>query len=59
MIWGDAEKPVEFARELETCLEKSDFSPSLVHLDLDVLDESVGKVNGFESAGGLQEEDLM
>jgi arginase len=59
VIWGDAAKRVEFARELETRLEKRDFSPSLVHLDLDVLDESVGKVNGFESAGGLHEEDLI
>lgn len=59
VIWGDAQKRVEFARELETRLERRDFSPSLVHLDLDVLDESVGKVNGFESAGGLHEGDLV
>jgi arginase len=31
----------------------------LVHLDLDVLDESIGKVNRYESPGGLQEHDLM
>lgn len=59
VLWGNAEKPVEFARELETRLAKRDFSPALVHLDLDVLDISVGKVNGFESAGGLHEADLM
>jgi arginase len=31
----------------------------LVHLDLDVLDESIGRVNGYESPGGLQEDDLI
>ena len=30
-----------------------------MHLDLDVLDESVGKVNDFESARGLHEDDLV
>lgn len=59
VIWGDAEKHIDFAGELTACLEEKDFSPSLVHLDLDVLDESVGKVNGFESSGGLHEDDLL
>ncbi|KAF9691201.1 hypothetical protein EKO04_010869 [Ascochyta lentis] len=59
VIWGDAEKHVDFAGQLTERLEQRDFSPSLVHLDLDVLDESLGKVNGFESSGGLLEEDLM
>ena len=30
----------------------------MVHLDLDVLDESVGKVNGYETPGGLGVEEL-
>ncbi|KAH7354814.1 hypothetical protein BKA65DRAFT_497057 [Rhexocercosporidium sp. MPI-PUGE-AT-0058] len=59
VIWGDAEKHVDFSSELEKRLGLRDFSPSLVHLDLDVLDGSLGKVNGFESLGGLQEEDLV
>ncbi|KAF2822126.1 Arginase/deacetylase [Ophiobolus disseminans] len=59
VIWGDTEKHVDFAGELTMRLEKRDFSPSLVHLDLDVLDKSVGKVNGFESSGGLYKEDLL
>ncbi|KAJ8108008.1 hypothetical protein OPT61_g8470 [Boeremia exigua] len=59
VIWGDAGKHVDFARELAQRLEQRDYSPSLVHLDLDVLDKSLGKVNGFESPGGLLEEDLM
>jgi len=59
VIWGDAEQQVDFCSELEKRLALRNFSPSLVHLDLDVLDKSVGRVNGFESSGGLQEEDLL
>jgi arginase len=59
VIWGDASKRVDFQRELARALDKRDFSPALVHLDLDVLDQSVGKVNGYESPGGLLEDDLM
>ncbi|KAL1799642.1 hypothetical protein ACET3X_003679 [Alternaria dauci] len=59
VIWGDAKKAVDFPGELQKRLDERDMSPSLVHLDLDVLDKSVGVVNGFESEGGLQEEDLV
>jgi len=59
VIWGDAEKAVDFPGELEKRLDKRDMLPSLVHLDLDVLDKSVGMVNGFESEGGLQEEHVV
>jgi len=59
VIWGDAGKHVDFASRLSKALSENDYSPALVHLDLDVLDESIGKVNGYESPGGLQEDDLM
>jgi arginase len=59
VIWGDAGKRVDFHSELATALSKKDYSPALVHLDLDVLDESVGKVNGYESPGGLLEDELV
>ncbi|KAF2016824.1 Arginase/deacetylase [Aaosphaeria arxii CBS 175.79] len=59
VIWGNADKHVDYAMELTQALEQSQLSPALVHLDLDVLDESVGKVNGFESKGGLFEDDLL
>jgi arginase len=59
VIWGDAERHVDFASELRKRLERRMFAESLVHLDLDVLDQSIGKVNGFESEGGLYEEDLV
>lgn len=59
VIWGDANTKVDFASELQKQLKAKDYSPALVHLDLDVLDESLGKVNGFESPGGLTEDDLL
>jgi arginase len=59
VIWGEAGKNVNFAEELTKSLSRRDFSPALVHLDLDVLDETLGKVNGYESPGGLQEADLI
>ncbi|KAL3420024.1 hypothetical protein PVAG01_08523 [Phlyctema vagabunda] len=59
VIWGDADKKVDFATELKEKLERRDFSPALVHLDLDVLDQTLGKVNGYESPGGLSEDDLL
>lgn len=59
VIWGDANVKVDFASKLQDQLKAKDYSPALVHLDLDVLDEKVGKVNGFESAGGLTEADLV
>lgn len=59
VIWGDATKKVDFKAALEAVLERKNFSPSLVHLDLDVLDESLGNVNDYPSPGGLHEEELV
>lgn len=59
VIWGRPGKIVNFAGDLEERLGSKDYSPALVHLDLDVLDETLGKVNGYESAGGMEEEDLL
>ncbi|KAE8144333.1 hypothetical protein BDV25DRAFT_98958 [Aspergillus avenaceus] len=58
-IWGDTEKKVDFAAELKAQLEQRSYSPALVHLDLDVLDDSYGKVNDYPSPGGLFESDLV
>jgi arginase len=57
VIWGDPDKKVNLAAEASLC--KKDLSPTLVHLNLDILDESIGTVNGVESAEGLLEDDLM
>lgn len=56
VIWGDATKKVDFKAALETALERKDFSPALVHVGLDVLDESLGNVNDYPSPGGMHEE---
>jgi hypothetical protein len=43
VIWGDSDRVVDFPGELQKRLEARDMSLSLVHLDLDALDKSVGK----------------
>ncbi|KAL4895747.1 Arginase/deacetylase [Aspergillus ambiguus] len=58
-IWGETNRKVDFARELERQLDAKTYGPSLVHLDLDVLDESFGKVNDYPSPGGLFESELI
>ncbi|KAL3491045.1 arginase [Aspergillus germanicus] len=58
-IWGSTENKVDFAAELKTQLERKNYSPALVHLDLDVLDDSYGKVNDYPSPGGMFEPDLI
>jgi len=59
IIWGEPGKHVDFASKLTKALSEKNYSPALVHLDLDVLDENIGKINGYESPGGLQEDDLV
>lgn len=59
VIWGDSDRKVDYLKELKTRLAKKSYSPAIVHLDPDVLDESLGKVNGYESPGGLLEHELV
>lgn len=58
-VRGSIERKVDFAKEFEAELDKRSYSQALVHLDLDVLDESYGKVNDFPSPGGLFEDELV
>ncbi|KAF5628482.1 arginase [Fusarium sp. NRRL 52700] len=58
VIWGDLENPVDFEGELGKVLDEKKFSQTMVHLDLDALDISVGVVNKFSAHGGLLEDDL-
>ncbi|KAL4919263.1 arginase [Aspergillus aurantiobrunneus] len=58
-IWGSTERKVDFVGELTTHLKRKSYSPALVHLDLDVLDESYGKVNDYPSPGGMSESELV
>ncbi|PSK42188.1 hypothetical protein B9Z65_4102 [Elsinoe australis] len=59
VIWGDIENKVDYPAELAKILDKSKYDSALVHLDLDVLDQSLGKVNGYESTGVTFEEEVM
>ncbi|KAF5984598.1 arginase [Fusarium bulbicola] len=58
VIWGDLEEHVDFEGELGKVLDKKKFVQTMVHLDLDALDLSVGCVNKFSAHGGLLEDDL-
>ncbi|KAJ4301980.1 hypothetical protein N0V88_002111 [Collariella sp. IMI 366227] len=61
VVWGDAAKKVDFVgglrRELDERFQGSD-GASLVHLDVDAIDASLGKANAFACTGGLFEDDV-
>ncbi|SMN22911.1 similar to Aspergillus niger An14g01190 arginase [Maudiozyma saulgeensis] len=59
VIWGDKSKKVDFIKEFQTQIQQIDYSPAVVHLDLDCLDAAYGKVNDFPSEGGLYENELL
>lgn len=58
VIWGGVKSDYDSPSELESRLDRNDRTPALIHLDLDVLDVSLGKVNDFSCPGGLEEDDL-
>ena len=57
-IYGGADRPTDFARELESQLTRFP-ARALIHLDLDCLDTSLGRANEYASPGGLLAEDLL
>ncbi|OAA79861.1 arginase [Akanthomyces lecanii RCEF 1005] len=57
-VWGSTTKMVDFEAELCALLQRRKLGSAHVHLDLDVLDESLGRVNEYPSAGGFLAEDL-
>jgi arginase len=59
VVWGNSERKQAFCTELEKILKMRSFSPAVVHLDLDVLDESLGAANEYPSPGGFLESDLQ
>jgi arginase len=60
VVWGKADEKVDFTAGLATILDRrDDIKDAHIHLDLDVLDESLGRVNEFPSPGGFLPEDLM
>lgn len=58
VVWGKPLQKTNFTAELAAILDRKAMGPALVHLDLDVLDESLGKVNDYPSPGGFYEADL-
>ncbi|KAF4475867.1 hypothetical protein FAGAP_12550 [Fusarium agapanthi] len=60
VIWGDANEKVDFTSALaETLDRRDDIQQAHIHFDLDVLDDSLGRVNEFPSPGGFLPEDVM
>ncbi|KAH7309641.1 hypothetical protein B0I35DRAFT_412535 [Stachybotrys elegans] len=49
VIWGDADKHVDFEGQLRGVLQDKEFQETMVHLDLDALDTSVGKAGVFDN----------
>lgn len=58
IVWGSEENKVDFAGELDGLLERKKLEQTMVHVDLDCLDASVGKASKLASYGGLLEDDL-
>ena len=58
-MWGDATEKVDFEHKLAEVLDRRNLGKTHVHLDLDVLDESLGRVNEFPSPGGYLPDDLF
>ena len=58
-VWGSTKEKIKFAERLGDTLDQKPDVPCLVHVDLDCLDESIGKVNEYASPGGLDEKDLL
>ncbi|CAH0028760.1 unnamed protein product [Clonostachys rhizophaga] len=59
-VWGKADAKVDFTASLSQIPDRpSDATHAYTHLDLDVLDESLGRVNEFRSPGGYLPQDLL
>lgn len=60
VVWGDESTKVDFEAGLSKFLDEGETEqqPTLVHLDADSLDTSIGKANRFSAPGGLLKEDL-
>ncbi|CAG7930124.1 unnamed protein product [Penicillium olsonii] len=58
VVWGDTSQAVDFTSALGDILDRRSLGSTHVHLDLDVLDASLGRVNGFPSPGGFLPKDL-
>jgi arginase len=59
IVWGDVNQKVDFTAELGIAITRQALGNVMVHLDLDVLDISLGRINEFAAPGGLFEDDLI
>ncbi|KAK3305627.1 uncharacterized protein B0T15DRAFT_203605 [Chaetomium strumarium] len=63
VVWGDAARKVDFEaglrHELHRVFGSDSEAATLIHLDVDSLDCSLGKANQFACSGGLLEEELL
>ncbi|KAF9765906.1 hypothetical protein IL306_001737 [Fusarium sp. DS 682] len=61
VVWGDESTKVHFEAELSKFLDEkgTELQPTLVHLDADCLDTSIGWANRFAAPGGLLKEDML
>jgi arginase len=58
IIWGCTEMKVDFSEELRIKVEQKSMDNTVIHIDLDSLDNSIGAANKFACPGGLLHEDL-
>jgi arginase len=59
VIWGSEHDKVDYVPRLRKLLDIKMFGLTMVHLDLDCLDVSVGQANQYSAPGGLSEDDLL
>ena len=61
VVWGSTEERVAFADRLcESLMVKNlGLTPTMIHIDLDCLDTSIGRANKFAAPGGLLGDDLL
>jgi arginase len=58
-VWGGMDRVINYAAELGNALDKNHTKSTMIYLDLDVLDDSYGRVNRISAPGGLFEDDLQ
>jgi len=59
VIWGREHEKVDYIPLLRELLDKKKLGLTMVHLDLDCLDVSIGRANQYSAPGGLFEDDLL
>lgn len=59
IVWGGVNQNIDFRTRLGKAVDQRSLRDVMVHLDLDVLDTSLGRVNDFSAPGGLLEKDLI